>query len=86
MIRELFERLKNDKPRLAPFRVWQAYAVLDEYKDNQPASELTALFALIRRVAAHGISSGDTDRDSVEPLAACLFFPCPRLPVPLTIY
>ena len=50
MIREVFDRLKNDKPRLAPMRVWQAYILLDEYKGSQPASELTALVALIRRV------------------------------------
>ena len=50
MIREVFDRLKNDKPRLAPLRVWQAYVLLDEYKGRQPASELTALVALIRRV------------------------------------
>ena len=50
MIREAFDRLKNDKPRLAPLRVWQAYARLDQYKGSQPASELTALVALIRRV------------------------------------
>ena len=50
MIRELFDRLKNDRPLLSPLRVWRAYAVLDEYKGGQPASELTALVALIRRV------------------------------------
>ena len=50
MIREVFDRLKNDKPSLAPLRVWQAYALLDDYKGRQPASELTALVALIRRV------------------------------------
>ncbi len=50
MIREVFDRLKSDQPRLAPLRVWQAYALLDEYKGSQPASELTALVALIRRV------------------------------------
>ena len=50
MIREVFGRLKNDKPRLAPLRVWQAYALLDDYKGSQPVSELTALVALIRRV------------------------------------
>ena len=50
MIREVFERLKSDKPRLAPVRVWQAYALLDEYNGDQPVSELTALVALIRRV------------------------------------
>ena len=50
MIREVFDRLKSDKPRLAPLRVWQAYVLLDEYKGSQPVSELTALVALIRRV------------------------------------
>ena len=37
------------QPRLAPLRVWQAYALLDEYGGGQPVSELTALVALIRR-------------------------------------
>jgi type I restriction enzyme R subunit len=50
MIREVFDKLKADKPRLAPLRVWQAYAMLDNYKGGQPANELTALVALIRRV------------------------------------
>ena len=50
MIREVFDKLKSDQPRLAPLRVWQAYSLLDEYKGSQPASELTALIALIRRV------------------------------------
>ena len=50
MIREVFDRLKNDQPRLAPLRVWQAYAQLDEYKGAKPVGELTALVALIRRV------------------------------------
>ena len=50
MIREVCDRLKNDRPRLSPLRVWRAYVVLDEYKGSQPVSELTALVALIRRV------------------------------------
>ena len=50
MIRDVPERLRKDKPRLAPLRVWQAYALLDEYKGSQPSTELTALVALIRRV------------------------------------
>ena len=50
MISDVFCRLKSDQPRLAPLRVWQAYALLDEYKGSQPVSELTALVALIRRV------------------------------------
>ena len=49
-IREVFDKLQNDQPRLSPLRVWQAYAVLDEYNGNQPISGLTALVALIRRV------------------------------------
>ena len=49
MIRSVFDRLKEDKPVLAPLRVWQAYALLDDYRGRQPASELTALVALIRR-------------------------------------
>ncbi len=50
MIREVLDKLKNDQPRLSPLRVWQAYTLLDDYKGNQPISELTALVALIRRV------------------------------------
>ena len=50
MIRKIFDKLRADKPRLAPLRVWQAYALLDDYKGQQPATELTALVALIRRV------------------------------------
>ncbi len=50
MIREIFDKLRADKPRLAPLRVWQAYALLDDCKGRQPATELTALVALIRRV------------------------------------
>ena len=50
MIREVFDRLKSDQPRLSPLRVWRSYALLDEYKGGQPFSELTAVVALIRRV------------------------------------
>ncbi|ADJ28671.1 DEAD/DEAH box helicase family protein [Nitrosococcus watsonii] len=50
MIKALLERLKQDRPKLAPLRVWQAYAHLDDYQGDHPISELTALVALIRRV------------------------------------
>ena len=50
LIRQVMDRLKADKPKLAPLRVWQAYRQLDDYKGEQPVSELTALVALIRRV------------------------------------
>ena len=50
LIRQVLDRLKTDKPKLAPLRVWQAYSQLDDVKGEQPISELTALVALIRRV------------------------------------
>lgn len=50
MIKTLREHLQQDRPKLAPLRVWQAYAHLDDYKGDNPVSELTALVALIRRV------------------------------------
>lgn len=49
MIRQVMDKLKMDRPRLAPLRVWQAYSQLDGYKGSQPDGELTALVALIRR-------------------------------------
>jgi type I restriction enzyme R subunit len=48
MIKEVLDKLRKDRPRLAPLRVWQAYAWLDDYKGTGPTSELTALVALIR--------------------------------------
>jgi type I restriction enzyme R subunit len=51
MICQVLERLRADRPKLAPLRVWQAYSQLDEYRGRQPVNELTALVALIRRVS-----------------------------------
>ncbi len=50
MIRELCDRLKKDQPRLSPFKVWRAYALLDNYKGSQPERELISLVSLVRRV------------------------------------
>ncbi|SOZ34140.1 DEAD/DEAH box helicase family protein [Cupriavidus neocaledonicus] len=50
LIRQVLDKIRIDKPKLAPLRVWQAYSQLDAYKGDQPISELTALVALIRRV------------------------------------
>lgn len=55
MICQVYDKLKRDQPRLAPARVWQAYAVLDDYKRERPDKELTILVSLIRR--ACGIDS-----------------------------
>jgi len=49
MIKQVMDKLRTDRPKLAPMRVFNAYAMLDEYKGKQPVSELTALVALIRR-------------------------------------
>lgn len=50
MIREVMEKLKADRPALAPLRVWNAFSQIDEYKGQHPINELTALVAVIRRV------------------------------------
>lgn len=50
MIKTLLDTLQQDRPKLAPLRVWQAYAHLDNYQGDNPISDLTALVALIRRV------------------------------------
>jgi len=50
MIREVLDILQAQKPQLAPARVWQAYARLDNVQPANPISELTTLMALIRRV------------------------------------
>lgn len=50
MIKQVYDTLKADQPKLAPMRVWQAYSQLEAYQGEQPISELTALVALIRRV------------------------------------
>ena len=49
MVRDVMDKLKVDKPTLAPLRVWQAYVQLDNYQGQQPINELAALVALIRR-------------------------------------
>lgn len=50
LVRQVLDKLKADKPRLAPLRIWQAYGQLDHYNGAPPEQELTALVALIRRV------------------------------------
>ncbi len=50
MVKDLLAKLKDDRPHLAPPTVWNAYAHLDNYKGANPASDFTALVALIRRI------------------------------------
>ncbi|WP_344397275.1 type I restriction-modification enzyme R subunit C-terminal domain-containing protein, partial [Streptomyces asiaticus] len=49
MIKEVFDKLKLDKPTLAPHYLWEVYSQLEEVKSKQPIDELTALISLIRR-------------------------------------
>lgn len=49
-IRELLEALRREKPKLAPARVWDAYARLDEVQARRPETELAQIIALVRRV------------------------------------
>ncbi|WP_280553009.1 DEAD/DEAH box helicase family protein [Halomonas sp. 25-S5] len=50
-IRELRDALKREKPQLAPARVWDAYARLDQVPARRPESELAQIIALVRRVS-----------------------------------
>ncbi len=50
MVKDVLEKLRMDKPLLAPLYVWQAYEQLEEVNGKSPKSELVALVSLIRRV------------------------------------
>ncbi|TYB32404.1 MAG: DEAD/DEAH box helicase, partial [Flexistipes sinusarabici] len=50
MIKDLLEKLKMEKPLLAPHYVWEAYEQIDEVKGNSPKSDLVALVSLVRKV------------------------------------
>lgn len=50
MIKELLEKIKENKPNLAPLRVWQAYEQLEKVNGDTPKDELVALVSLIRRI------------------------------------
>jgi type I restriction enzyme R subunit len=61
MIKEVLEKLKLDKPMLAPVYVWEAYAQLEGIRVDSPKNELVALVSLIRRVT--GFDQGLTAYD-----------------------
>ena len=44
------ERMKADKPILAPFRIWKAYEQIEVVAGGNPINELVALVSLIRRI------------------------------------
>ena len=51
MVSGVLEKLKMDKPLLAPLHVWQAYEQLEKVSGKSPKSELVALVSLLRRVS-----------------------------------
>ncbi len=63
MIKEVLDKLKLAKPTMAPHRVWEAYAALETVKGDRPASELTALVSLIRKVC--GLDTELTNYQSI---------------------
>ena len=48
MIKEVMEKLRLEKPMLAPVAVWDAYATVETVNSTRPKDELTALVSLIR--------------------------------------
>ena len=50
MIKDVLEKLHNDKPALAPLNVWRAYEALEKC-NGSPRNELTAIVSLIRKVS-----------------------------------
>ncbi|MBN2828966.1 MAG: restriction endonuclease subunit R, partial [Candidatus Cloacimonetes bacterium] len=63
MLREVLDKLKLQKPNLAPGYVWQAFKRLEEVKYHSPKAELIALVSLIRRIT--GIDTVLTPYDKV---------------------
>ena len=50
MISGLCEVIRQSKPSLAPFAIWQAYERLEKVAGKRPENELVALVSLVRRV------------------------------------
>lgn len=61
MIKEVLEKLKEDKPVLAPLQVWRAFSSTGMATNGSPLNELSAIVSLIRN--ACGIDSILTSYD-----------------------
>ncbi|MBK7763479.1 MAG: DEAD/DEAH box helicase family protein [Bacteroidetes bacterium] len=62
MIKEVLEKLQNEKPTLAPMNVWRAYEALEQC-NGSPRNELTAIVSLIRKIS--GIDTTLTAYDKI---------------------
>lgn len=60
MIKEVLEKLQNDKPAIMPMHVWRAFASVDS-TNGSPLNDLAAIVSLIRK--ASGIDSTLTAYD-----------------------
>jgi len=50
LLKEVLDKLKAERPLLAPSYVWQAFEQIEKVKHHSPKNELVALVSLIRRV------------------------------------
>ncbi|MDO6436277.1 type I restriction-modification enzyme R subunit C-terminal domain-containing protein [Cyclobacterium sp. 1_MG-2023] len=62
MVKDLLDRIKLDRPMLAPNYIWEAYQQLGQVKENSPKKELITLVSLIRKVV--GIDAQLTSYDA----------------------
>ncbi|MDP4207276.1 MAG: type I restriction-modification enzyme R subunit C-terminal domain-containing protein [Bacteroidota bacterium] len=63
MIKDVYEKLKTDKPLLAPLHIWRAYEQLGQTNNGSPKNELIALVSLIRKIS--GIDTALTPYDKI---------------------
>tara|TARA_R110002073_G_scaffold152651_2_gene307225 strand:+ start:140095 stop:142863 length:2769 start_codon:yes stop_codon:yes gene_type:complete len=63
MVSEVLERLKMDRPALAPTRVWGAFGQLDANTPAAPKHELVTLVSLLRRIV--GLDESLTNYDAL---------------------
>src|SRR6476469_5781404 len=63
MIKEVLEKLRADKPLLAPLHVWRAYEQLHSNTSNgSPKNELVAIISLMRTVTGMDVSLTPFDK------------------------
>ena len=62
MIKDVLEKLQNEKPNLAPMNIWRAYEALEQC-NGSALNELTAIVSLIRKVS--GIDKTLTAYDKI---------------------
>ena len=55
LIKEVFDKLQNEKPNLSPMNVWHAFEIIEKCHGS-PLNELTAIFSLIRKVSGIDIT------------------------------